>query len=205
MTYRFDAVDLKRRLLDLPNSERLAFAALVLDRALPNFLRFESETGVAGGAMLRGAQAKVWGLVEGNDAASPFFGLNSKACELFAPDSESHKSLYTSSALDAVSITCNILDYVESKRVDLLVESASLLRDSVDMFIQLGGYVDSSTLDLETRLLNHPLMQEELGFQNADLQFLEHCHLKNTPIWPRVLRRSVEFGYSNLRMLPSTR
>jgi uncharacterized protein YjaG (DUF416 family) len=203
VVHRFDPIALKRRLEGLQSRARLAFGALLLDRAVPNFLQFEAETGAAGGAMLRGAQAKVWGLLEGNNAVAPFLGVTARSCEFFAPDTEQYASLYTSSALDAVTIACNVLDYVNSDRVDLLLDSASLRRDSIDVFLQLAEGIDASGSDFEMRLLTHSLMQEELGFQEADLTFLKEWQSKGDQAWHLVLKRSIDNGYSTLRMLPS--
>ena len=200
VVYRFDPVALKRRLEGLQKQGRLAFGVLLLERAVPNFFRFEAETGAAGGAMVRGAQAKSWGEFEGNNASALFLGITAKALELFAPDTERYTSLYTSSALDAVSIACNLLTYVESGRIELLVESASLRRDTLDIFLQRAERMDASAVDLESRLLRHPLMQEELGFQEADLAFLEKMETENDRAWPSVLARSIELGYSSFRM-----
>src|SRR5882757_5074359 len=124
--HRFEPEVLRRRLDALSNWAQLAFGVLLLERAVPNFFRFEAETGARGGAMLRGVQAKLWGLLEGNNAAAPFVGVTAKACEFFAPNTELYSSPYTSSALDAISIACNMLDYTESGRTELLVEAASL-------------------------------------------------------------------------------
>jgi uncharacterized protein YjaG (DUF416 family) len=197
--HRFEREVLRRRLDALSSWAHLAFGVLLLERAVPNFFRFEAETEARGGAMLRGAQAKLWGLLEGNNAAAPFVGITAKACEFFAPDTELYSSPYTSSALDAISIACNVLDYADSERAELLVEAASLRRDSIDMFLQR---VDPSAVDFEMRLLTHPLMQEELGLQEADLAFLDKWQSKGEQAWSAVLGRSVDLGYSNLRMIP---
>jgi uncharacterized protein YjaG (DUF416 family) len=180
---------------------RLAFGILLLDRALPNFLCFAAETGAAGGAMLRGAQAKLWGLLEGNNAEAPFFGITAKGCEIFAPDTELYGSLYTSSALDAVMIARNVLDFADLGRTELLVEAADLRIDSVDMFVQRTEQMDPAAADFEAQLLSHRLTQEELGFQDADLTFLVEWGRKGDHAWSAVLSRSVELGYSNFRML----
>ena len=203
MIHRFEPVALGRRIDGLPSWGRLAFGALLLERAIPNFLRFEAETGAAGGAMLRGAQAKVWGLLEGDNATAPFLEITGKTCEIFAPDTERYTSPYTSSALDAITIACNVLDYSDLHRTELLVESAGLRRDSVDMFLQRVMQVNSSSVDFEARFLTHTLMQEELGFQDADLAYLEDCQSKGSQTWSVVLRRSIDLSYSKLRMLPS--
>ena len=195
----FEPVALARALDALPSWACLAFGALLLERALPNFLRFEAETGASGGGMLRGAQAKVWDLLEGNDAAS-FRGITAKSCEVFAPDTEQHSSLYTSPALDAVSIACNLLDYADSPRTDLLVDSASLRRDTIYLFVQKALRLAPSAPDLEMRLLAHPLMQEELGFQQADLELLRRLAPDGRQSWPAVLERSITLGYASFRM-----
>jgi uncharacterized protein YjaG (DUF416 family) len=196
----FEPVTLERKLYALPSWGCLAFGALLLDRALPNFLRFAAETGAPGGAMLRGAQAKVWGLLEGNNAAAPYFGITAKTCEVFSPETEQHTSLYTSSALDAVGIVCNLLDYIDSHQAKLLVDSASLRRDSVDIFLQRALRMDVSAPDFETQLLAHRLMQEELGFQQADLEFLTMLVPNGQRSWSSVLERSITLGYTNMRM-----
>jgi len=205
MAHGFDPVALQRRLEGLPSWGRLAFGTLLLERAVPNFLRFEAETGAPGGAVLRGAQAKLWERLEGNTVAAAFDSITAKACEFFAPDTEHYKSLYTSSALDAVTIACNVLDYADSGRTELLVDSAGLRRDSVDMFLQLTERAHVSAEELEVRLLSHPLMQEELGSQEADLVFLEKWQFKGEQGWAAVLGRSIDLGYSNFRMISSRR
>jgi uncharacterized protein YjaG (DUF416 family) len=197
--HRFEPEILRRRLGALSRWANLAFGVFLVERAVPNFFRFEAETGARGGAMLRGVQAKLWGLLEGNNAAAPFVGITAKSCECFAPDTELWDSPYTSAALDAISIACNVLDYADSERTELLVEAASLRRDSVDMFLQRVERVDPSAVDFEMRLLTHPLMQEELGYQEADLAFLD----KGDQVWSAVLGRSIDLGYSNLRMMRS--
>ncbi len=172
---------------------------------MPNFLWFAAETGAPGGAVLRGAHAKLWGLLEGRSAAEPFASVTAKACEIFAPDSELYSSLYTSSALDAITIACHVLDYADLNRTDLLVEAARLRRDSVDLFLQRTEQIDPTASDFEARLLTHPLMQEEHGFQDADLTFLEKWRSRGSEAWPAVLGRSIELGYSELRMTVSAK
>lgn len=192
--HRFEPEVLRRRLDALSSWARLAFGVLLLERAVPNFLRFEAETGAGGGAMLRGVQAKLWGLLEGNNAAAPYVGITAKACEFFAPDTALYSSPYTSSALDAITIACNVLDYAASGRTELLVEAASLRRDSVDMFLQRAERIDLTASDFETRLLSHPLMQKELGLQDADLTFLEEGRSKGSEAWSAVLGRAIDLG-----------
>jgi len=190
MDYQFDPVVLEQRLSELESWKRLAFGVLLLERAAPSFFRFEYETGARGGAILRGTLAKAWGLLEGSTTV--FAGLAARDCEIFIPDTEHYTSIYTSSALDGMTIACNLLDYIDSGKTSFLIESASLRRDTVDMFLQLTGQITSTSDDFEARLLAHPLMQEELGFQSEDLAFLASVSFQQEIGWPAVLKRSID-------------
>jgi uncharacterized protein YjaG (DUF416 family) len=200
MTHRFEPAALERRLGALSPQGRIAFGVLLLERALPNFLQFSIETGAPGGAVLRGALARLWDVLEGEAGRGGRFPeVTATTCESIGPDTEDFSSLYTSAALDAVGIACNVLAYWESQEIGLLVESASLRRDTIDMFLQNTLNINTSSPDFEERLLTHPLMQEELGFQQADLA----CLTRSGPhesLWQSVLQKSLEQGYGSLRM-----
>jgi uncharacterized protein YjaG (DUF416 family) len=198
---QFDPESLSRRLERLSVRAQLAFGILLLERATPNFFRFQAETGAEDGGMIRGAQAKLWSLLERSDGGKLFTGITADACGRCAPDTEQYDSLYTSAALDAVSIACNVLDYAKLEKTELLVEAASLRRDSIDMFLQFVEKIEPNDSDFEARLLTHHLMQEELHFQEADLIFMEKWPFTETEAWSTVLGRSIELGYSSLRMI----
>lgn len=191
---KFDPDMVCERLHGLSAKCRLAFGVLVLERAIPNFLKFAAETEAPGCVMLRQAQAKLWSVLEGGDGCLHFGNVTAQTCEVFAPDTELYDSPYTSAALDAITITCNLLDYVETERIDLLVEAASLRRDTVYVFLQVAEQFDSDDSEI------HPLVQQELRFQSDDLLFLEQWRSRDSELWSAVLERSIDLGYSYFRM-----
>jgi uncharacterized protein YjaG (DUF416 family) len=200
VAFQFDPVDSERRINSLPNWGQLAFGVLLLERAMPNYLCFEAETGSGGGAMLRAVSAKIWGILERSPVSNVFSSITSTSCEQISPDTEKFSSSYTSSALDAVVIACNLLDYAHAPQVNLLVEAAGLRRDSIDLFLQQEQRMESSDPEIEMRLLHYPLMQEELGLQRADLEFLSELAPVGERGWLKVLKRSLDLEYSTLRM-----
>ena len=82
MICHFEPTALERRLRELPPVARIAFGVLTLERALPDFFRFQVETEAPGGDVMRGALAKVWGLLEGAEAAGAFAGITVGATAL---------------------------------------------------------------------------------------------------------------------------
>ncbi len=103
MNYKFDAQIIKARLNELKSWQLVAFGAFLLERALPNFLRFQVEVGVAGGRVLRAALAQLWNSIE-HDGSDNWGFITPEMCGAVAPDTDGHASLYTSSALDAAAI-----------------------------------------------------------------------------------------------------
>jgi uncharacterized protein YjaG (DUF416 family) len=199
MAYVFSADNLSHGLSKLPAAFCFAFGIQLLERAAPNFYRFQFETGAQGGAMLRAVQSQMWAQVEGSRLQVPLT-ISSAECEESAPDTEQYSSLYTSSALDAISIACNLLEFVESKKIELIVNCASLRRDSLDIFLQITDEVDSDSDDFESELIAHPLMQEELGFQASDLDYCERSVNSGDNVWPGLLERCCSLQYSQFRM-----
>ena len=143
--------------------------------------------------MLESVASYAWSVIETrnpeqSNAPSPML------CESIAPETEDHTSIYTPPTLDAAVSACNLLLYIESNNVDLVVEMAGLARDSADLLIQLSGSVETGGSDLEWQIRAHPLMQAELSCQEADISFLEQCSSDNDEFFRSVLARpSTEF------------
>ncbi|OYU52490.1 MAG: hypothetical protein CFE27_07205 [Alphaproteobacteria bacterium PA1] len=188
----FDAKTLKRRLSKLPPRHGLTFGVWLLERMLPNFVKFSAETQSEGVSILDEVVTYAWSVIETGDK-DPLRAPPVALCETIAPDTENFESIYTSSALDAAVAACNLLIFIETSNVDLVVEMAGLARDSVDLFIQFSGYVETNGRDLEDKVRNHPLMQLELSRQETDLAHLERWPLDNGAFLGAALaRKSVE-------------
>lgn len=191
LSFRSQAIiaDLRK----LGKASGLAFGIFLLERAKSGYFQFQLETGYGGGGTIRAALAQCWSALEGWPAVqAPLVSIED--CERLAPDSEHYSSLYTSAAIDAVGIACNVLSYIKSGDEQLLLDSAELLRDTVDLFIQNTS--KSPQQDTEIYILRHPLMQSELGYLYSDLEFLQRQ--ANPTIGSASLARVIDQGYDRV-------
>jgi uncharacterized protein YjaG (DUF416 family) len=187
----FDPARLKSRLSRLPQRHALAFGVWQLERMIPNFLEFCIEESYGGVWILRCAVVCGWSVVE-TGSKNLLEGLTADMCNEIAPDTELFESKYVSSALDTATAAGNMIDYVKTNDVSLIVDMASLARDSADVFIQLSSDCDPDSI--EDSIITHPLMQKELQYQEADVTFLESIS-KSDSLFPAVLARSLSEQY----------
>ena len=96
----------------------------------------------------------------------------SERCESVAPDSEDFDSVYTNLDQDAAFAICCILGYLTDEAIEKIVQAAVYAID--DKF-------DSADPDLESKILNHPLMQRELKRQHDDILYLKNEKKGTTP------------------------
>jgi hypothetical protein len=167
----FDEEALRRCLQRLAVWQRLAFLALIDTRMLSNYERFSTETGFGDVSVLRTAIDAAWTRVESGKLPNDLIALR-EACDRQAPNTEEFRSPYTSAALDAANAAAITLAALENPDESLVVEVASLSRDSVDIFVQSDINLDPNTSGFEEAILRHHLMQRELRNQREDLEAL---------------------------------
>lgn len=175
---KFDEVALKQRLQSMQDWQIIAFTSLCCERMLPNFNIFSKETLFGDPLILRKAIDVAWRYIEDQQFPPDLNGLK-YLVRLQAPDTELFSSQLTSSALDAANAAAILLDSLEFPKVENAVEVACLSRDTVDIHIQLERCLDPNSPTLEDDILSDSLMQQELLFQNDDLNQIEK--LPNEP------------------------
>src|SRR5262249_7804547 len=146
-----------------------AFGASCCERMLPNYEAFVRDVGWGKMTPLREALDTTWEACEGRQAPRAKLGDMLSMCEACAPDSEAFSSLYTSSAQDAVFAVCALLDFLLDGDVANVVRVPRLSTDSVDLIVQEREAMNPRDPLLERRILEHPLMQQELTRQTRDL------------------------------------
>jgi len=177
----------------LGGAKALAFGICLLERAMPAFFQFQCDTGWVGGGVMRAALARCWAVLEGGPAEVAKF-VSIAECERVMPDSEArHASDYTSAAIDAVDIACNLLGFIENGDIELIVDSVTAQTDTIDLFVRLSdGSADS-------------LLEEELDLMRDDLEFINAIEADPTVLFPALLKRASDLEYRTLRLkLPRT-
>lgn len=171
METEFNEDNLHQKLVVLAFWKQLVFLLMVCQRLIPSFRAFAMETGIKGELLLKDILNKAWStLLSGITKAD--FSNEIVQAESVAPETENSESLYVSSALDASVAISLLMKAFSDGQTDTIVEAVTLIRDSVDMYVQELENMASSDPDLESKILNHALMQQELKRQREDIEFL---------------------------------
>lgn len=169
----FDPVQLQQRLNRLLPNLQLAFGALVCERLLPNYQHFQRESEWGDWAPLRESMDTTWMVLSGRTVKPEDISRLSARCEMVAPDSEDFNQLTVASAQDACCAVCCLLNFILQPDVEQVVQVATYAVDTIDLYVQEVSNMDPADPALEEKILSHPLMRQELEFQDEVLQALE--------------------------------
>lgn len=184
----------------LDGVKALAFGIFLLERAMPAFFQFQCDTGWVGGGFMRAALAQCWAVLEGTPVDSVGF-VSVDECERALPDSEDrHTSDYTSAAIDAVDIACNLLEYIKGGDASLIVASIIARCDTAELFNQDDKSIGESTDASVDARSDNRFLDEELESMQSDLEFLSSLDFHEVTIASTVLRRVLLLDYRNLRL-----
>jgi len=171
MESEFNEIELKQKLDKLPFWKQLVFLLIVCQRLVPSFRAFAAETGFEGKSQLGGLLTKAWDSLL-NGVFRIDFSSEAAMAESLAPDTEDFDSVLVSSALDSAIATSLLMKAFSDQQTDTIVEAVTLVRDSVDLYVQELEDMDPADPNLEENILGHELMQMELRRQRKDLEFL---------------------------------
>jgi len=192
---------LREKLPSFDFSRNLVFAASCCERSLPNYKAFAKEVHWGDPKVLTEALELVWRLVTIKNPADMHSFTNSllKALDAVTPDTEDDfKSILTSAALDAASSLAEALNYVLDGNIKHIESIASLMRDSIDLFVQYRDKPDYSEKNFEEKIAHDPLMIAELQKQQMDIKALESIQ-DLTPDFVAFFRQNAMItGKSNL-------
>lgn len=171
----FNADLLKKRLIKIDQDGQLAFGAICVERILPNYAAFKKDTDWGEIAPLRRALDLAWSTVIDKTSDAKTVKFLFESCESVAPDTEIFDSLYASLAQDVCIAACNLLSFMLEYDVNKIVWVATYATDSVDLYVQETEAMDPNVPGLEMKILDHYLMQRELGQQEKNLNFIEQA------------------------------
>lgn len=157
-------------LCKLEPHQQIAFGASCCERMLPNYETFAREVGWRDARPLRNALDVAWDACASQYLPEAVLRELLSRCDDCAPDSADFTSLYTSSAQDAVFAICSLLDFLLEGDVNRIVSIPRFSTDSVDLIVQEREAMDPRDPLRESRILGHPLMQQELARQQRDLE-----------------------------------
>lgn len=172
MEAEFNEDKLHQKLVVLPFWKQLAFLLIVCQRLIPSFRAFAGKPrGKKDESLLNDILNKAWStLLSGVTKAD--FSNEVVQAESVAPETEDSELLYVSSVLDASVAIGLLMKSFSDGQTDTIIEGVTLIRDSVDMYVQELENMVPNDPELEIKVLNHELMQQELKRQREDIEFL---------------------------------
>lgn len=189
----FNLKALEKELEALPPLHRLAFAASICERLLPNYNAFSRMENYGDPSVLRKALDEVWQILEGKPVDTERIQQFYNGLDIICPDSDDYyDSYYTfeaQEALFAIRSTLRASIHLEIKNVLYVVEIARF--DTIELFIKARDESFNSkqyNSDEEVEAIaNHPFAVRELKKENEDLQRLKETETldKNFLEWLR--------------------
>jgi hypothetical protein len=169
MEATFNDQQTRKMLSTLQVHQQLAFGAACCERMLPNYEAFMQEAGWGDVSPLRRALDSVWEACEARPRHRRELRDLLSQCEKCAPNSEDFIFLYVSSAQDAAFAICALLDFLLDGDLNRIVSVPQMSTDSVDLIVQERENMDPRDPFRESKILEHPLMQQELVRQRRDI------------------------------------
>lgn len=173
MLKKFDKARLIRDLSQLSKQKQLAFGLFCCERLLPNYIIFSQENNWGDIIILRESTLKVWSVLSGLKLTKDDIDLVVTRCEEVTPDSDEFDSLYVSFAQDACFSVCCLFDFILNGESGRIAQIAEFATDSLDLYIQEVENLQPNDTELEQKILENPLMQNELSRQAQDISNLE--------------------------------
>jgi len=169
----FDSLELTTRLLKLNQKQQLAFGASCCERMLPSYLAFQEDSGWGNFETLRRGLDFVWSALENDGFSLKEAEKLLDQCDETYPDSADFESLYVPYAQDAYYVIGFLLDVFLGYEIDAFVEIATYTIQTVEMYVQETEQLEPTDPDIESKILNHRIMQRELAQQESDLKEIE--------------------------------
>lgn len=154
-------------IVSLSPKKQLAFALLVYERMQPILVSFSKDTGFDDSCYLQAKDA-AWAALQNGPVAQSL----SEACLRGAPDTEEYSHELTSYALNAALAMNDIVEFTQDGSADHITSVSALAGDSIDLY--LSSLEDSvmSSLEEDSQIASHSLMEEEHRREEEDIRFL---------------------------------
>jgi len=163
-----------KRLERLDFSKQLAFAYLTCERLYPNYVSFSTEVVFGNPTILRNVIDFIFKQLFRESLDEKIIQEYLLSIDQNIPYPENYATILASLALDSCTVIEETLNFLIDKKPSRLYDISTMAIDTVDMYIQDRDNMDYNTdSDFEIKVLNDPLMQEELYIQKGIISFLD--------------------------------
>jgi uncharacterized protein YjaG (DUF416 family) len=156
------------------------FAYLSCERVYPNYVSFSNNFNFGDPAVLRSAIDFVYNSIFNEVFSDKELEALLVEVDNNAPRPDDFAAFYASIAMYSAGViyeSLNLLKQADISRV--LSDISSMSIDAVDLFIQERDDMDYNEDDFEAKILNDPLMQEEMAIQKGTIAYLHSVQALN--------------------------
>ncbi|HXY57843.1 MAG TPA: DUF416 family protein [Methylocystis sp.] len=169
----YDESHLIKMLDALPRELRTAFAALCAERLAPAYAAFAGRLGSLDAAKLTSILGRLWLALNGEPITGEEIQSDLDLCmTLIQADDEGQWSSLRAYAEDAVASVAYALRAQQNGESQEAAWAARRAYEAIDHFVINRDKIDTSEVGAEKRIIDHPLVQQELAQQQKDLDDL---------------------------------
>lgn len=170
---------LEKELESLPPFHRLAFAASICERLLPNYNPFSKSENFGNFYVLRQALDKIWQFLQNNSVDRTRVPQLIYDCDsdLIIPHADDFGAGYALEAQEAAFALCNTLEACLNPTPKAILKVAEHATNTIDAFINFDetfSLLQSQDMTkYKQAIASHPLAVREMAKQTEDLQRLK--------------------------------
>jgi len=186
-------------------SKNVLFALRCCERLYPNFVFFSSKFRTGDPVPLRQSLDFSWLSLLDDERKIDVSEYLFSSIESQMPDTECFDTIYVSSALDACAACLLLLEFLRHRRLNRILEIATLARDTVDMFVQELENLPPNDPDIEKKIQAHELMQNEIKVQKSTMMLLKSINTITPDIvvklkeeWSNLSKGSINIDVSSI-------
>lgn len=191
---------LEKELEKLPPLHRIAFAASICERMLPNYYAFAREEGQGNPSILRTSLDEVWKILQGKAVEVEIIELLIRNCqEAIVPGDYVLESRYSAeSHLVVVAISSTLKACLDSDNIEAIIKVVKVVGDTIFGFLDIEKEITeqdwlqkSWEMQVE-EISKHPFTLREIAKEQEDLR-----RLKEGEILDREFLESLRASFNN--------
>ena len=188
-------------LAKLSQWQQVTYCCALLERMLPNYRMFSQAMEFGDAKVLRNQLDLLWQWLDKSQKVKINYDAQLVKLEEQTPDPESFDSFGVFPAVDVCMALMSLMQGIQSKDSDGLLDVGKLSENSVRYFVELSiaqSAEDSDDVVInEQDILEHPLMEWEVATQHELFDFLLHAP-ESKATCQQAKQMVLEEGLSNL-------
>lgn len=193
-TFRFNEVELMRKIEQLPTRLRVAFAAACTERMTVAYGRFSNLNNRGDALAFNTILSRLWSDLVGDTMSDAEVDEHIESCMKLIPREDCGPRVFEQPAAeDAASALVYTLRCRRDGKAQEAAWAARRVYEALDYFVINNEKIDANAAGAEARVLADPLVQAELARQERDIDELARGAVTINRLWERSNAEAAEF------------